>query len=155
MGYKFNPISGNFDLTGTSGGGGGGAATWKTAVANAAALPLLGNSDGDVRVTLDNHHLWVWDASGPAWLDLGSASDTFFSEIIQLNGTDVSNQFVTLSFTPLDPSAVILDIISGGPQENGNDFNIATNQLNFLNGLATGGVSELVAGDKLRIIYSY
>ena len=40
-------------------------------VANAAALPATGNTDGDVRVTLDDHHLHVWVAGSSSWTDIG------------------------------------------------------------------------------------
>jgi hypothetical protein len=41
---------------------------WKRPVANAAALPMVGNTAGDVRETLDDHALHTWD--GAAWVDL-------------------------------------------------------------------------------------
>lgn len=40
---------------------------WKRPVANAAALPAEGNADGDVRVTLDNHFLHIYDGVGKKW----------------------------------------------------------------------------------------
>ena len=55
MGYKFNPL--NFiglDLAGGSSEG-----TYKAPVADEASLSLVGNTDGDVRVTLDTDTLWI------------------------------------------------------------------------------------------------
>jgi hypothetical protein len=57
---KLNPISGQFNLVPTST-----IVTFKAAVANAAALPLIGNTLYDVRLTNDNGHLYIWD--GLVW----------------------------------------------------------------------------------------
>lgn len=65
MSYVFNPFSGTLDVSGS--GGSVGFATWKAPVADFASLPTVGNSDGDVRVTLDSDEVWVWDASGSRW----------------------------------------------------------------------------------------
>lgn len=62
MSITFNPFTGNLDFV-----GGASVTTWKTPVANAAALPTVGNSDGDARVTLDTDEIWVWDAAGARW----------------------------------------------------------------------------------------
>lgn len=40
---------------------------WKKAVANEAALPLAGNTDGDVRETLNDHIIHVWEAEAKVW----------------------------------------------------------------------------------------
>lgn len=40
---------------------------WKKAVANFAGLPANGNQDGDVRETLGDHAIYVWNAEGKAW----------------------------------------------------------------------------------------
>jgi hypothetical protein len=40
---------------------------WLPPVASIAALPLSGNQDGDVRVSLDSDQLWTWDAPTSAW----------------------------------------------------------------------------------------
>lgn len=39
---------------------------WKTPVADAAALPAAGNTNGDLRETLDDHTLHIW--TGAAWV---------------------------------------------------------------------------------------
>ena len=46
-------------------------ATWKAPVASAITLPLIGNNDGDARITLDTHTVYVWNAFGPAWIPIG------------------------------------------------------------------------------------
>jgi len=40
--------------------------SWREPVANSAALPLTNNDDGDVRETLDDHTLHIWN--GSAWI---------------------------------------------------------------------------------------
>jgi hypothetical protein len=42
--------------------------TWKRPVAKASVLPAEGNTDGDTRMALDTHHIWIW--TGAAWADL-------------------------------------------------------------------------------------
>ncbi len=51
---------------------GGGSGTWQSPVANAAALPLLGNTPGDTRVTLDTGSIYTWD--GASWILQSSTS---------------------------------------------------------------------------------
>lgn len=70
MGYSLNVFTGQLD-NGGSAGGPFGAATWKTAVATEAALPTVGNADGDARVTLDSDYIWVWDATTSRWINVG------------------------------------------------------------------------------------
>jgi len=45
--------------------------TWKGPVASAAALPLIGNADGDARITLDTHTVYVWNNAITAWVPIG------------------------------------------------------------------------------------
>lgn len=47
-----------------------GSPQWKSPVATAADLPLLGNSVGDVRVALDSDTVYVWN--GSAWIPVAS-----------------------------------------------------------------------------------
>ena len=53
--------------------------TWKQPVANAAALPGSGNTNGDARVTLDTHSLYIW--TGTAWnaISSGGAVSSVFT----------------------------------------------------------------------------
>lgn len=74
MGIRFNPlIFTGFD---NSGSGGGGAPNYKAPVANAAALPLVGNTDGDVRVTLDTDEVYVWNEADARWVNVGLTATT-------------------------------------------------------------------------------
>jgi len=53
-----------------------GSTHWKAPVANAAALPAVGNTTGDVRLTLDTFTIYAWDGSnwiaiaGPGTVDV-------------------------------------------------------------------------------------
>lgn len=62
MAFSFNIFTGTLDIV-----GGASATTWKAPVANAASLPLVGNSDGDARVTLDTDEIYVWDNASSRW----------------------------------------------------------------------------------------
>ena len=53
----------NVEVTSQLSGGG----SWKSPVANASALPSSGNSVGDVRLTLDNFKINIWN--GSSWVD--------------------------------------------------------------------------------------
>jgi hypothetical protein len=104
---QFNPlIFSGLDFTG--GGGAAGAAEWREPVANEAALPLVGNSNGDARVTLDTDKIYVWDATSSRWVDTGITSATFGSTPNaqgQTIGTDDSTANIrrrTLVLQPAD-----------------------------------------------------
>jgi len=60
---KLNPLSGQFNLVPSA------IITFKASVANFAALPMVGNTVGDARITEDTDHWWSWD--GSAWNDQG------------------------------------------------------------------------------------
>jgi hypothetical protein len=45
--------------------------SWKQPAASFAALPSVGNADGDMRETLDTHTLYVWDAAASLWIPVG------------------------------------------------------------------------------------
>lgn len=46
---------------------------WRMPVANLAALPVVGNRDGDLRITLDTHTGHVWNSSLSSWSSFGGA----------------------------------------------------------------------------------
>lgn len=75
MGIQLNPLTGLFDIAGSGGGGGGGAVNWKETVTNFAALPAVGNTVGDVRITADTQNIYVWD--GATWQLKSGGSPTF------------------------------------------------------------------------------
>lgn len=50
-------------------GGSGGAANWKDSVLTTSALPAIGNSPGDARISLDTFDIYVWN--GTTWVTSG------------------------------------------------------------------------------------
>jgi hypothetical protein len=85
-----------------------------------------------------------------------AATATNNKETFVLGSGDISNQYVTLAHTPLANSVSFL-VQGGGDQLEGSsyDFVVSGAQIQFKNGLATGGVSALVSGDILQIQYEY
>lgn len=80
---------------------------WKRPVASAGALPASGNVDGDVRETLDTHHLWGWDEDDEEWSDLTSGS----GHIIRDEGTALAQRDI-LAF--LGSGVTVTDDGAGG-----------------------------------------
>ena len=48
---------------------------WRMPVANAAALPLVGNRDADIRIALDTRLGHIWNATTSSWSSFGGAVD--------------------------------------------------------------------------------
>jgi hypothetical protein len=60
--YTFNAAMDRIDdILGNAG------TTWKATVINLPALPLVGNTDGDARIVLADHSLWIWNTSLNIW----------------------------------------------------------------------------------------
>jgi hypothetical protein len=91
----------------------------------------------------------------PAW-SATAATATNAKETFILSGTDITNQFVTLAHTPIASSTSFL-VDGGGDQLEGAsyDYTVSGATIVFQNGLATSGVSALVAGDIIQIQYEY
>lgn len=67
-----------------------------------------------------------------------------------LNGTDITNKFVTLTATPGTPANTILLVEDAGNMYYGDDFQVIGNQLSW-NGKLLDGI--LASGDKLTVTY--
>lgn len=52
-------------------------------------------------------------------------------EIIPITDLDITNKYITLKKAPLNPDAVVLDIVGGIPQINGVDFRVDGNILSW------------------------
>lgn len=67
-----------------------GAISWKAPVANFAALPASGNTDGDVRLTLDTRLIYTWKTSVTAWVETGTfkAPVATFASLPSSNNVD-------------------------------------------------------------------
>jgi hypothetical protein len=68
-----------------------------------------------------------------------------------LTGTDITNKFVTLTFTPTAPSSAILIVEDAGGMFYGVDFTVTGNQLGW-SGLELDGIFS--SGDNLTVTYS-
>lgn len=88
--------------------------------------------------------------------DLAPAAPSRAKETVTLVSGDITNQYITLSNTPLSNS-VIMIVKGGGAMLEGasHDYSLTGAQLNFLNDLATGGNAALIAGDVLQVSYLY
>lgn len=88
--------------------------------------------------------------------DLAPAAPSRAKETVTLVSGDITNQYITLSNTPLSNS-VIMIVKGGGAMLEGasHDYSLTGAQLNFLNDLATGGNAALVVGDILQVSYLY
>lgn len=88
--------------------------------------------------------------------DLAPAAPSRAKETVTLVSGDITNQYITLSNTPLSNS-VIMIVKGGGVMLEGasHDYSLTGAQLNFLNDLATGGNAALVVGDILQVSYLY
>lgn len=63
---------------------------WKTPVANEASLPLVGNTDGDLRMTLDTDIVWTWNEDPGEWVEIGASGSgiTSHGQLLNLNNDD-------------------------------------------------------------------
>lgn len=66
-------------------GSGFGAQSYKTAVADVASLPSVGNTAGDMRVTLDAFEIYVWD--GAAWQIRSGSGGASVTSVFGRSGT--------------------------------------------------------------------
>lgn len=87
----------------------GGSPRWKSPVATAAALPAVGNINGDVRVALDTSDIWEWN--GTMWVLVAGPSGVgpAFGVIQVPNGTNpvATVPTDTLTFTSSNSSVII------------------------------------------------
>ena len=74
-------------------------------------------------------------------------------EAITLDGTDITNQSVTLANAPISDVAMLF--AGGVNQIPGVDYSVSGTTLSFLGDLATAGAAALVAGDILVVYYEY
>ena len=73
-------------------------------------------------------------------------------EVVTLDGTDITNQYIDLASTPLANS--VLFEVSGAPSQiEGVDWSISTNRITFLGELATAGAAALESGDVVQVSY--
>jgi len=133
-------------------------ATTATNVAGGAAgsIPLQTGSGATSMLAIGTSGYVLTSNGTTATWSATSATATNNVETFVLSGTDITNQYITLAHTPLAGS-VNFRVLGGGNQLEGvgYDYTISGATIVFHNGLATGGVSALVATDILQIQYEY
>jgi len=112
------------------------------------------NTYGNLAIGSTGNVLTV--SGGTAVWAAPAATATNNKETFVLSSTDITNQYVTLAHTPLANSVSFL-VVGGGDQLEGSsyDFVVSGTQIQFKNGLASGGVSALTSGDILQIQYEF
>jgi len=130
--------------------------------ADFASLPVSGNTDGDLRVTLDNHSLYVWNAGTAVW-DLVSSIG---SGVISVNGdvgpnvvinTDnvsegAANQYFTAARAKAAAvaDAIVNGVLDVAPSQNA-VFDALALKINSSLIAANNGVASLDAGGKVPV----
>lgn len=102
-----------------------------------------------------NGDVLQWDSATSLWKNVPSsaiAGKTFKVEYFTLDSNQILMGEVGLAHTPVDPTSVMLDVISGGPQVYGEDFEVTNYTLSW-SGKPIAG--SLAVGDKLRVTYTY
>jgi hypothetical protein len=86
-----------------------------------------------------------------------SGSLLFAKEINTLSAGDITNQYIDLDFETI--AGTVFAQFGGVPQVQTEDYTLSLvgliTRLTFTGDLATGGASELIAGDKLYVNYAY
>lgn len=116
-----------------------------------------GNAAGQLRVKTDTSAAEKDITVKRSTTDGGLLAKKSRQLTFTLTATDITNQYVDLDAVAGD-SSVLMTVVGGGKQTYNIDFGInytggtgGKTRVSYLNGLATGGVSELVAGDTLDI----
>lgn len=83
-------------------------------------------------------------------------------ELITLNGTNITNQYIDLAEAATSTESISLFPVGGPIQEKGVDYTISltggaggVTRITFAGDLATSGAAELISGDKLAFRYTY
>jgi hypothetical protein len=108
-------------------------------------LPPNDGASGEVLRT-DGSGVLTW---------VSNAGITLNRQTFVLDSTDITNQFITLSGTPI-ANSVTLAIKGAGATIEGASYDFTTTgaQLDFLNDLATAGAAALVVGDVLQVSFA-
>jgi len=129
--------------------GGGGAETYREPVNTFGELPIVGNQDGDLRVALDTHELYVWNEGTTSW-DLvvgGGGASNSFQTISTPSGTSPVADSATDTLTLSSSDSNIA--ITGNSTTDSIDFTLAptisgsktfSSQLNLSQGLNANGL---------------
>ncbi len=75
-------------------------------------------------------------------------------EVVTLDGTDITNQYVDLASTPYT-GTVTMNVKGLPHQIQGVDYTISSNRVTFSGDLATGQAAALIAADVVQFEYNY
>ena len=136
---------------------------WKPGRANFAALPLDGNTDGDLRLTLDTNIVYRWSQSTVAWVQ---TTNTYSLTVGEYDGDPMGNDVDKIIFVNAEDS-VFIDAADpankiayiGPPTQpvgfNGANLSISGTTL-YSGGLSDGNYNyNSVAGQIMGSIVSY
>lgn len=138
MAIRFNPFTSSFDFVGS-----GSVTSWKAPVANFAALPVVGNIDGDVRAVLDVQQAYQWKAGTSSWIYLNDVNIGAFSGSSSTTGIIVDANTNTIHITPAD--ATNPGAITTGAQTLAGDKTFQNN-IFADGGIDTSGAGTLAIG---------
>lgn len=172
MGYTLNVFTGQLDLTGTSSGGG--AVNNVTATSplsstggsspNISFTGVLAPTNGGTGLSAVGTTGNVLTSNGSVWVSSApSGSVTFNKETFILSGSDITNQYLDLAHVARTNSVIFLiQGLQNAIEGTSYDYSVnytggagSNTRVTFLNGLATGGQSALIAGDIVQINYAY
>lgn len=173
MGITLNPFTGQLDITGSSSGGGGSVnnvtassplSSTGGSAPNISLTGIIPVANGGTGLAVPGPSGNVLTSNGSVWVSSApSASATPNKETFVLGGSDITNQYLDLAHVAKTNSVIFLiqglqNAIEGASY----DYSVSytggaggNTRLAFLNGLATGGQSALVAGDVIQINYVY
>jgi hypothetical protein len=102
-----------------------------------------------------NGDILQYESATSLWKNVPSSSvagKTFKVEYFTLDANQILLGEVGLAHTPTDPTSVMLDVISGGPQVYGEDFEVVNYTLSWS---GKPIAASLAVGDKIRVTYTY
>jgi hypothetical protein len=97
--------------------------------------------------------LYYMDDTGTEY-ELGTVQNTAIVQVeyVTFDSTAIANKQITLAYTPVEPTLVTWDIISGASQVYSVDYTITGNVLSW-SGLPPVGI--LAVGDSCRVAYTH
>lgn len=131
-----------------------GSESFQDPVQSVGDLSGSGNGLGDIRLVQDTGGLYYWNGSTWAYViasDSSGSTQYKPESVITLNGTDISNKFITLSEVPLNANKTRLFVESAPTQVYGIDFTVTGSTLSW-NGLGLDGVLEI--GERIFVTYN-
>ena len=92
-----------------------------------------------------------WRGDGTWAIPAGGGATNYYVNLFTLNGTDISNGYVTLSQAPDTPADTVLNIIGGVVQNYSVDFTVTGSQL-IWSGYSLSAI--LTSGDQLIVQFN-